>query len=747
MYRLIGDARPGHDPSDGAPPRDNGGAGRPRGPATGEAPDKPGIEAGNSQLAQAAPTQAGPTTIIYVFQGGVAIIPPAGSGHSELLVGPREAASVDGDGRVTAGLAFEQLDPALVFDLLEELVSPEAGQAPEPDADPEAGGDQSAGSGGFAPPPDPPAVTPEIVASVQELLERVSGPNRADGLGGTERVGAVRILRGPLPSFGDSEEFILILLLPPTTSVPAADASPAALFTMPPATPFAALPEPDDPGAEVPVVIVVAAGLPVIFTSGADIADLNDAVLALLAALGVDVSDAQAGDDIVTLPDLGSLLFGTIASFSASEGDDRVIGGAGADAVFGGTGDDVLLGAAGADLLNGGLDEDSLYGGADGDTLLGEAGDDLLYGDGGADLVSGGPDADSLYGGADSDTLLGDLGEDLLFGGPGSDLLSGGPDPDSLYGGADSDTLLGDLGEDLLYGGPGSDLLSGGPDADRLYGGADDDTLTGGSGGDLLYGGSGSDLLVGGLDDDSLFGDAGNDSLVGSEGSDLLYGDDGADALAGGLDGDSLFGGGGNDTLQGNEGEDVLFGAQDNDYLYGGGGNDTLYGGLDSGGADNDTLSGGEGEDLLHGALGDDSLFGGAENDNLFGDGGDDLLRGGSGSDSLTGGAGSDTFELAMSDLLDPGAENTILDFSPTEDVLLLSGISGLFGAKTPMMLDEAILNNQGMFDTSSNVDTVVNFGTAPTGPANFTTVVFEGVLFNGFEDLDTNFPGALILT
>lgn len=86
-----------------------------------------------------------------------------------------------------------------------------------------------------------------------------------------------------------------------------------------------------------------------------------------------------------------------------------------------------------------------------------------------------------------------------------------------------------------------------------------------------------------------------------------------------------------------------------NDMVYGGAGNDTL-----NGGAGDDMLDGGEGNDSLNGELGNDTLMGGA---------GDDTLNGGGGMDVLTGGAGSDTFTW--------GDENTVKDFSTSDDEVI----------------------------------------------------------------------------
>ncbi|WP_028717047.1 calcium-binding protein [Paracoccus sp. J39] len=271
---------------------------------------------------------------------------------------------------------------------------------------------------------------------------------------------------------------------------------------------------------------------------------------------------------------------------------------------------------------------------------------------------------DTLSAGRNGSTVHGHAGDDLLLGGPGNDIL---------HGALGSDTLQGGAGNDTLYGGQGNDRLMGGPGDDRLFGGLGNDTL---------FGGIGNDYLFGGIGNDSLDGGAGDDTLFGAEGHDLLLGREGNDALHGGQGHDTLHGHQGNDLLHGNEGHDLLFGGIGNDTLYGGPGNDTLHGepGDDMlvGGPGHDNLFGGAGNDSLLGQAGSDWLQGDEGNDTLYGFRGSDTLEGGRGADTLIGGAGADVFVFSGLDNLD-GSTDVILDFTPGEDRIDLSGLNLTF--------------------------------------------------------------------
>jgi Ca2+-binding RTX toxin-like protein len=312
----------------------------------------------------------------------------------------------------------------------------------------------------------------------------------------------------------------------------------------------------------------------------------------------------------------------------ASDGPDRISGGAGDDSLSGGAGDDVLLGGAGNDALDGGAGADRLDGGL---------GSDSLSGGEGADTLEGGEGDDSLAGGAGNDSLIGGAGNDRLEGGDGMDHLLDGAGDDTLLGGAGNDRIVATLGRDILMGEDGNDTLEGGEEADSLFGGAGNDVLTGGAGSDLLDGGEGDDRLFDGEGGDRLLGGAGNDVLLASDGADRLLGQAGDDRLEGGAGADSLFGGAGQDRMAGGEGDDSLDGGAGDDLLTDTGGNDRMLGG-----EGRDTLLSGLGDDALWGGAGHDRMEGGAGADSLWGEGGNDRMEGGDGYDALWGGLGND---------------------------------------------------------------------------------------------------------
>jgi Ca2+-binding RTX toxin-like protein len=70
--------------------------------------------------------------------------------------------------------------------------------------------------------------------------------------------------------------------------------------------------------------------------------------------IGIDklVINTLGGDDVV---DASALDASIVFQADGGEGDDVLLGGAGADTLLGGLGDDVLIGGLGVDNLNGGL--------------------------------------------------------------------------------------------------------------------------------------------------------------------------------------------------------------------------------------------------------------------------------------------------------------------------------------------------------------------------------------------------------
>ena len=120
---------------------------------------------------------------------------------------------------------------------------------------------------------------------------------------------------------------------------------------------------------------------------------------------------------------------GTIAG---TNGDDVIIGSAGADTIDGGNGDDVVCGRGGADTLDGGNGDDQVLG----DVCTGCPGANGTPGD---DTVAGGNGVDRVWGDEGSDSVSGGRGDDALFGGnPNGD----GDETDTCDGGRGTDTAV-----------------------------------------------------------------------------------------------------------------------------------------------------------------------------------------------------------------------------------------------------------------------------------------------------------------
>ncbi|MCK9459068.1 MAG: hypothetical protein M0R80_05475 [Proteobacteria bacterium] len=89
------------------------------------------------------------------------------------------------------------------------------------------------------------------------------------------------------------------------------------------------------------------------------------------------------------------------------------------------------------------------------------------FGGDGDDIIIGNAGAEELYGQNDADEVYGNGGADLIRGGPGNDYLEGGNGGDRIYGDGpdscddynDQDTILGGLDNDVLWGQCGDDKL------------------------------------------------------------------------------------------------------------------------------------------------------------------------------------------------------------------------------------------------------------------------------------------------
>ncbi|WP_342237921.1 calcium-binding protein [Inquilinus sp. OTU3971] len=175
--------------------------------------------------------------------------------------------------------------------------------------------------------------------------------------------------------------------------------------------------------------------------AGSDIASYYTSAAGVtvnLATGTVSGGDAQ-GDTLIGVESLGG----------SNQGNDSLVGSAGANTLSGWGGDDVLRGGAGADHLDGGAGADtaSYYTGSVGVTVnlstgTGSGGDaqgDILVG---IENVNGSTGADQITGNALANALNGWAGQDVLRGGGGADRFVFSAASDSKVGAADRITDL-----------------------------------------------------------------------------------------------------------------------------------------------------------------------------------------------------------------------------------------------------------------------------------------------------------------
>jgi Ca2+-binding RTX toxin-like protein len=361
---------------------------------------------------------------------------------------------------------------------------------------------------------------------------------------------------------------------------------------------------------------------------------------------------------------------------TATDGNDKIVGGAGVENVRAGGGNDLVDVKASNDLACGESGADSLTGGTQDDKLWGGTGADVEYGDAGADKVYGNADGDFLYGGLGDDTMEGNGGSDYASGGDNNDVVLGGT---RLAGRADvGDFLNGDNGQDTIVG-DNATFPSGVLQVEDLP--ANNNTF---GGQDWIYGGNEPDSLYGGLDADHIHGGDANDYIEGNNAADIIFGESGADNVIGGSaqkisgatmpdDGDTISGGSTDDVILGDNGsitgaslddvladrgltrdrhialydtgapnatkfgDDVINGDQNTDAIFGEGGTDTIHG--DSAGstaAYDDYVEGGQGVDNLFGDGGQDDIVGGSYNPEANGTGDSDA------NDTISGGPDGD---------------------------------------------------------------------------------------------------------
>jgi Ca2+-binding RTX toxin-like protein len=165
--------------------------------------------------------------------------------------------------------------------------------------------------------------------------------------------------------------------------------------------------------------------------------------------------DGGNGDDSVRIDESNGVFTDAIATtIDGGNGNDRLVGGAGAMTLRGGNGDDALAGGAGAETLIGGNGDDSIDGNKGNDVgLLGNGNDTFVWDPGdGSDVVEGQNGTDTmLFNGADAServVLSANGGRLRFFRDPGGVTM----DTDDVeivdfkaFGGSDA-IFVGDLG-------------------------------------------------------------------------------------------------------------------------------------------------------------------------------------------------------------------------------------------------------------------------------------------------------------
>ena len=361
---------------------------------------------------------------------------------------------------------------------------------------------------------------------------------------------------------------------------------------------------------------------------------------------GQDRISGGAGNDLIRGQGGNDYIYGNTGNdiIAGDLGDDYIEGNDGSDIIFG---DQIEvtwqgLSAIGVQYLASGSDgQDKILGGAGNDIIRGQGNKDFIWGNEGEDVISGDNDDDVIYGNLGDDTIFGDT---ALFTWSGLELVLS-VDEENLADG--NDIIEGNQGNDVIYGAGGDDNIMGGS---SLLGAQDgNDHIDGGSGRDLIAGDNAimsNQALAGLFSVDSRFAslalgslvydENGNPELSSTQFSDpsghnsryinLLDGN-GNDVIAGGADDDWIFAQEGDDTVEGDS------------HLYA----DVIANSVsvdDRAGVNrdgNDYIEGGAGDDLIYGNLGQDDIVGGSST--LFG--ADTLNERADGADTLFGGSGT----------------------------------------------------------------------------------------------------------
>ena len=296
--------------------------------------------------------------------------------------------------------------------------------------------------------------------------------------------------------------------------------------------------------------------------------------------------------------------FGPGAAGPPDDRDDEVVTETADPRILGSEGDDVLLGTAGADVIEAGGGDDTIIGVEGDDIIDGGTGNDTISGAGGDDIIVGGEGSDTVSFVEDTAGVQVDLGAGTATGaGTGTDTIT---EVENVAGGAGDDIIIGDEFDNVLDGGAGNDTIIGLESDDVIIGGTGNDFLYAGAGDDIVDAGPGDDIIVGGSGqgNDTYIGGEGNDTITytsTSEGITVDLAPDGVTvdlstgiatgiATGGEIDTDILSG---IENVVAGDGDDTIIGDANANVLEGGLGNDTIAGGA------GDTLDGGDGTDTL----------------------------------------------------------------------------------------------------------------------------------------------------
>ncbi len=408
----------------------------------------------------------------------------------------------------------------------------------------------------------------------------------------------------------------------------------------------------------------------------------------------------------------------TPAPLLGSNQNDSLSGNPWQDSIQGMAGDDSLSGWDGADSLEGGLGNDLIWGGRGNDTLLGGDGNDGIEA-GAQDVVDGGAGEDLLlisagtintagtYHLANPVAVAASLGvtatniEAWAFSfGPGDHVVTGSAGRDQVVAANGNDSLVGLGGNDFLAGGYGADTLSGGDGDDRLIAGAATSRL-GPTQYDSISGPLSSaysvfwswvtpfddegDVIDGGIGNDFIFFDH-HDTVDGGAGSDTVWAYLAVYPSASGPLQMDFTSGTPGAVLSAALGKPIT-NIETIARLYSGQGSDSIVladqTALLPAGSASMFVSAGLGFDTVVGSVGAEHISGDSGNDRLIGGGGADTISGGINDDLITGGDGQDYFDLTIRPdlnflyILSLG-NDTITDFSPSEDVLFGFSVPGI---------------------------------------------------------------------